>query len=252
LFRFVASILGKLIMQPDVRVFSLVVCIAIAAPCLAVGPIQGNYGTANTLPLDGTMLAGRGSDSWADSLDGETRVSNVLNLQSWTGAALGTEWVFDCSVSSSQIVIDNTVGGSGYVQHKTTYEPGRFFLSKDGPWGDSVNDLTGRTTHLLQVTTVALVSGNPVAADERAFAEGFFDGSSCYLTLVIARAVVLGDTAALSFPVGYPALLDTDCSTARADGSWSDITTISMNILCLEFPSAVAEKQWSQVKALYQ
>jgi len=240
---------GRYVMQLGMKICGFLLCIVIAAPCLAVEPAQGTYGTANTAPPDGNMLAGRGSNSWSGPANGGNGVGNVLNVQSWTGAALGTEWVFDCAVSTSQTVTDNTVNGTGQVLYTTQYGPGTFFLSKNGPWGDSVNDLTGTTTNLVRQTTVSFVNGSPVGAVENAATTGHFDGSNCSLEFVIANAIGFGDTDALPFPAGYPALVDTDCSSPRADGSWGDIISISLRIFC---PVSVDEKPWSQVKTLYR
>ena len=236
-------------MHLGIKICSFLLCLAITIPCLAAEPAPGTYGTANTLPPDGTMLGGRGSNSWSGPFNGGGGVGNVLNTQSWTGAALGTEWVFDCAVSTSQTVTDNTVNGNGQVLYTTTYGPGTFFLSKDGPWGDAVNDLTGTTTNLVRQTTVSFVNGNPVSAVENAATSGHFDGSDCSMTFVIANAIGFGDTDALPFPPGYPALLDTDCTSPRTNGSWGDIISITLNVLC---PVSVDEKPWSQVKTLYQ
>lgn len=236
-------------MQLGIRTCSFLLCLAIAAPCLAVDPAPGTFGTANTLPPDGTMLSGRASNSWSGPGNGGGGVGNVLNAQSWTGAVLGTEWVFSCGISTSQTLTDNRVGGTGQMLFTTTYGPGTFFLSKNGPWGDTVNDLTGTTTSLVRQTTVSFVNGTPVGAVENAATSGHFDGSDCSVTFVIANAIGFGDTDGAAFPAGYPALLDTDCSSPRADGSWGDIISLTLNVFCIV---AVDEQPWSHVKTLYR
>jgi hypothetical protein len=237
-------------MQLGIKIGCFLLCIVSASSSLAVEPLQGTFGTANTLPPDGVMLAGRGSNSWSGPANGGGGVGNVLNVHSWTGAALGTEWIFDCAVSTSQVVTDNRVLGTGQVLYTTVYGPGTFFLSKNGPWGDTINDLTGTTTSLVRQTTVSFVNGNPVGAVENAATSGAFDGSDCVLTFTIANAIGFGDTDAFPFPgSGYPGLLDTDCSSPRSHGSWGDIISIIMDIDCIV---PVDEKVWTQVKELYR
>jgi hypothetical protein len=202
------------------------------------------------LPPDGTMLAGRGSNSWSGPANGGNGVGNVFNAQSWDGATLGTEWIFSCGVSTSQSVTDNRINGTGNVLFTTIYGPGTFWLSKDGVWGDNVNDYTGTTTSLTRQTTVSWVNGEPTAAVENAVTLGHFDDSDCSLDFAISNAIGFGDTDALPFPAsGYPALLDTDCTSPRADGSWGDIISLSMQIHC---PVSVQETSWSQTKVLYK
>jgi hypothetical protein len=238
-------------MQVVIRTFCILLCLAVSVPCFAVDPTPGTYGTSNTSPPDGTVFEGRASNSWSGPSNGGSGVGNVFNSMSWDGGTLGTEWVFQCGVSISQTTTNNIDGnGNGTFLFTTTYGAGTFWLSKDGPWGDSVNDLTGTTGTLTRSTTISYVLGNPVSAVENAATSGHFDDSNCSLTFAISNAIGVGDTDSVAFPVsGYPGLLDTDCSTPRADGSWGDIISLAMGVLC---PVAVEETTWTQMKSTFQ
>ncbi len=226
--------------------------LAIAATAaLAAAPVPGTYLSTD---LGGLVLLGRGSQSWVAPLNANQGMGDVFNSASWNGAALGTQWTFGCGVQpSQQTTTDNRVGGTGTVVFNNTFIGGNFFLSRFGPWGDGVNDLTG-TVNLtqadvtLQYVNIGGVS-TPVGSRLNLNSSGQFNGSSCILTYTIANGIGLGDTDLAPFPPNYPALIDPNCTPTRSNGSWGDVKDIAMLIEC---PVPARGTTWGAVKQLYR
>lgn len=217
-------------------------------PAFAVDPAPGTYTSVGIGFGSEDVLKGRGSNS-RPAVD--VGVDNVFNAQSWDGAALSTQWNFICGISTSQITDNNLDGGgNGEIIFTTEYSGGTFFLSKDGPWGDTVNDLTGTINALTRVTTLVHVNFVAVAAVENVNTSGVFDGSDCILAFEINNNVGLGDTDSNPpLPIDYPLFLDLACAPTRIHGSWGDIKDIIMLIQC---PVPTHETTWGQVKALFE
>jgi hypothetical protein len=228
-------------------VFSAVL-IVLAVPALAVDPAPGVYTSAGTGWGSQDFINGRGSNSRPVP---DVGIDNAFNSASWDGATLGTEWVFTCGISVSQVTQNNINGsGNGTIEFTTVYNSGTFWLSKNGPWGDGVNDLTGTINTLTRYTTLQYINWNPVAAVENVNTSGDFDGSTCVLEFIINNNVGLGDTDSHGpLPAGYPAFLDLACAANRTDGSWGDVKDIALSIFC---PVPVEEATWGHIKALYR
>lgn len=204
-------------------------------------PVAGTYTSTD---LGGSLLTGRGSQSWAAPLNANNGVGDVFNSLSWDGAALGTQWGFSCGLQSApQGVVDNRVAGTGTVVFTNNFTGGTFYLNP-GPWGSG----TGTINATQVIATVQYVSNNPVAAVVNINNSGEFDDSNCALTFSIANAVGLGDTDGGPFPANYPALIDPACAPTRTNGSWGNVITITMRIDC---PVSTTPKTWGSLKSLY-
>ena len=225
---------------------ALLVCglvLGSALTALADLPINGYY---NSVDLGGLTLLGHGTNSRPVP---DTGVDNVFNSQSWNGSALGTQWRFACGVSYSQQVIDNrSASGTGTVIFTTLYVGGTFWLAGSGPWGTGANDFTGTLGQTTRITTLQYVNWAPVQARENIDSSGVFD-SGCLLTFAIANGTGVGDTDLMPFNANYPALLDTDCASARVSGSWGDLSQISFLIDCTVPNDA---SSWGSLKTLYR
>lgn len=227
---------------------SLVLLALFSLPVLGAEPAPGTYTSVDIGFGSQDVLTGRGSNSRPVPDQG---VDNVFNAKSWDGAALGTQWIFTCGISVSQVVDNNLdMNGNGTIVFTTEYGGGTFWFSKDGPWGDSVNDLTGTINDLTRITTLQYVAGNPVAAVENVNTNGEFDDSNCVLRFVINNNVGLGDTDSNPpLPADYPPFLDLNCGATRNDGSWGDVRDIVLDIFC---PVPVEETSWGHVKSMYE
>jgi hypothetical protein len=205
-------------------------------------PVAGTYTSTD---LGGSLLTGRGSQSWAAPLNANNGVGDVFNSLSWDGATLGTQWGFSCGIQTSpQGVVDNRVAGTGTVVFTNNFVGGTFYLNP-GPWGDG----TGTINATQVIATVQYVSFTPVASVVNINNSGEFDNSDCVLTFTIANGVGGGDTDAAPFPANYPALLDPSCAPTRTNGSWGDVRTITMRIDC---PVPATQKTWGSLKSLYR
>ena len=219
-----------------------------AAQAWAVDPLPGVY---NSTDLGGLVTLGRATQSWALPLNAQNGLQDVFSSASWNGAALGTQWKFSCGVQPAvQTVQDHRdAAGTGSVVFTNTFAGGGFWLSKNGPWGNGVNNLTGTINATHEIVTVVYVANVPMQARVNVDASGVFDGSECVLTFVIANGIGLGDTDALPKPPGYPDFLDPGCGATRLYGSWGDMSQITMRIDC---PLPTHDSTWGRVKMLYR
>lgn len=234
-------------MKRMVTGMALALALALPAVALAVDPAPGIY---HSLDLGGAMLTGRGTQSWTAPLNAAQGLGDVMHSESWDGALLGTQWRFACGVQlQPQVMQDFRVGGTGPVVFTNTFDGGTFFLSKTGPWGDAVNDLTGTLLVTRAIATVTYVQGVPQSSRLNVDAAGRFDGSDCTLTFVIANGIGGGDTDLLPVPPGYPAFLDAGCLPLGLHGSWGDISQITMRVDC---PVPAPRPTWGAIKLLYR
>jgi len=221
-------------------------CLVASSMASAASPIPGFYTT-----ITNDFLDGRGSESWRNAPDNKS-LDHVFNSESWDGSTLGTEWYTRCGVGSTTTTSSNLDStGTGAVVYTTVYTGGVFWLSKNGPWGDGVNDLTGTLNTTTNITTVQYVNGIGVSAVSNVNTSGVFDGSGCSLTFAIANGSGKGDTDLFpTKPADYPDFLDTGCAAGNRDrGSWGDLLTITMEIDC---PTPVESTTWGAVKARYR
>jgi hypothetical protein len=237
-------------MKHALRVILLAVSMVLitALPALAADPTPGVY---NSTDLGGSVLLGRGTQSWVAPLNANQGLNDIFNSRSWDGATLGTQWTLSCGIQPAvQTVVDNRDGsGNGTVVFTNVFQSGTFFLSKDGPWGDAVNDLTGTINITTSIVTVVYVSNVPVQSRLNIDSSGQFDGSDCLLRFVVANGIGGGDTDLLPKPAGYPTFLAPDCSASRVFGSWGDINQVTLQLDC---PVPTHESTWGTIKTLYR
>lgn len=220
----------------------------LAAVAHAAAPAPGVY---NSIDIGGAVQMGRGSQSWALPLNGANGNGDVFNYQSWNGSVLGAQWILSCGLSTTnQTRVDNRNGvGTGTVVYTTYFSGGSFFLSKNGPWGDGINDLTGVLLNTSATLTIQYVAFNPTARRGDLNTSGYFNGSHCDLTFYIANTFGGNDTDHVGFPANYPALLDPNCGPTRTNGNWTDIKDITIQIDCVV---PAQPTTWSGVKSLYR
>ncbi len=221
-----------------------------AAIALAAQPTPGTYYSTDHPINPGQVLTGHGSNSWSTP-NGNQNSDAVFNSDSWDGATLGTQWRYECGVSiGPETVQDNRVGGTGTVVYTVNYSGGTFFLSKNGPWGDGVNDLTGTIGGTTTITTVQFVGGTPVGSRLNIDSSGSFDGSTCTLRYVVSNGTGAGETDLGNVKGSdYPDFLDTSCLSTRIYGSWGVIQDIQMEIDC---PTPNKPATWGTIKSQYK
>jgi hypothetical protein len=108
-----------------------------ANQALSECPMGGTFSTAGPYSI---LLPGRLSEAWCGT-QGESpmpqRPGNELNIMSWNGVALGTQWRFwgmqidENGVIETDRLLDEW--GNGWIEYKIYYTGGQFWLSKDYP-----------------------------------------------------------------------------------------------------------------------
>jgi len=226
---------------------AMLLLFVIASPSLAVDPAPGTYFNGDAAS---SFPPGRGSQSHAQASNLQKGLDDVFNSASWDGAGLGTQWTHSCGVAPAiQVRTDmRDASDTGIVRFENTFQGGTFFLWKDGPWGDTVNDLTGTVGTTVSVIDVQYVNGIPAFSVGNVQSSGQFDGSLCILTFTIGNLAGVGQIP-LPFPADYPALIDPDCDDTRVFGSWGDVVTLAMRIDC---PVQTLDNTWGGVKAIYR
>ena len=230
-------------------VFALLALAMFALPAVAA-PINGIYTSTD---LGGQLFTGRASTHRTGINSG---FPHVFNVQSWDGAALGTQWEFRCGQSNSMSVVDNRVSGVGTIVYTSTYTGGTFaFYAGGWPWGDGTGTISSTTL----VTTVQYINiaGNstPVAAVVNGNSAGQF-ATGCALTFAIANGDGVGETTSLNplltKPATYPAFLDATCGLATPAsqfGTWGNVRTITIGIDCA---TPAKGSTWGKIKTLYR
>ena len=197
------------------------------AASVAVASCPENVGLFAS--LNGPMSGGRVSESFAGGAAGMP--GNTENAMSWDGVTLGGEWkVWGMTINSAgavEISSDLDVNGNGWVEYRTDYDGGEFWLSKDGLWGDGWNDLTGVVQNYTVTTKVTMMGGQAVGSTSNIYFSGQFGESSpmngCVIEYAIANAMANGFTDGTN----YPAML------GGGGGEYFDVCCISTSISCV-------------------
>jgi len=216
----------------------------LAAGAVQAGPpIQGNYRS-----LDGDMLAGRFSESWAGG--GQGQIGNTVHAMSWNGAVLGTEWYVACPVlgSTPTLVSDSRdITGTGFVSYRSTYTGGYFWLTGAAPWGGGDAFYTGTLDYYTHNTEFLFVYWVPISYVTDVNFGGPFD-DYCLCITVIANAA---SGSSGPQPSGYPPYLQSDCSiNTGLTGEYGNVMDITMSV----YPCASGTENttWGGVKALFR
>jgi hypothetical protein len=224
---------------------AIVFTLLVAASAGAVCPdVVGLFTCSN-----GTLEAGRAVEAWCAGTPGQP--GNTQSAMSWDGATLGGEWKLwgtTVNADGAQLMWDTVnAAGSGTRSYHTTYEGGQFWLSKDGAWGDGLNDLTGSVNFCVVDVMVTYVNHAAVAATSNIHLSGAFDDcwGGCVIEYLISNATLAWTAASgLPIPADYPTL---PCGAAA--GEAFDMCCSQMMISCI-----VENEQtnWGTVKSLYR
>jgi len=224
-------------------VLAAVVLLLVATLAQAGAPTDGVYKS-----LNGQMLLGRFSESWAGGAQGQ--IGNTVHSMSWNGTALGTQWTISCPMLSQVPVMvsdSRDASGTGMVEYESQYSGGVFWLSRTGGWGDGTEDYTGVLDYYRHHTTFLFVNWVPISYTANADFNGHFDGY-CKCISVTANGASVGKGAQ---PANYPPFLQSDCMVNTAlQGEWGTVKDLIMTIY--ECPSGNDASTWGTIKALYR
>ncbi len=242
------------------RAVILILALVSAALPAAAAPLPPMNGLYTSVSQGGTLLDGRFSESWVGGQEGA--IGNTLNVASWDGSGLGSEWrVWCASMAAAPVLVSDTRGisGTGEVTYRSRYAGGRFWLAKDGPWSvDNLADFTGDLQSVEVTSTHQFVSGQRIGVRSNVTLSGVFDllapnwAPAC-MDYLIANTSVLGTTASAAVPGGYPGLLDpASCpggSGDLPDGAWGSVTQITLLVTGCAVPTKTAT--WGSLKSRY-
>jgi hypothetical protein len=221
-----------------------VLLLSLAVSAWAVCPdAVGTFSTWN-----GLLLGGRVSEAWCNGNAGQT--GNTQNAMSWDGAALGGQWkVWGQTVDAdgAQLLVDNVNGsGNGTRLYRTYYDGGQFWLSKDGAWGNGVDDLTGSVTSCVVDITITFVGGQMVGATSNVSLTGSFDNCStgCLIDYAITNAALIWRPGMGTMPNGYPSFL--------CGATVGDLFAACCPLLHISCVVADEDSDWGAVKSLYR
>jgi hypothetical protein len=235
------------------KVLLSIVFILAAVPVLAGPPQTGVFYSTD---LGGQMLAGRFSESWVDP-GSHGQVGNTLNAESYDpGFGLASQWRLYCAtIALPPSLVGDTrdANGTGEVTYRTEYTGGRFWMSKNGPWGDGSEDYSGLVDLFQVTTTYMFVENDLLGIRSNVTTQGTFDNYGDCFEYTINNAAFYGDTDLVGpLPAGFPAFMDSSCQTGtRARGGWGSVTEIALRIRG-DCTVPTQDTTWGAVKALYQ
>ncbi len=231
-------------------VLSVILILGLAQAAAAGPPLPGIYKSTD---LGGTILLGRGSESWPATGSGG-QIGNTQHGASWDGSTLGTQWEVICPAISSppQAIADTRdANGNGEVTYKTYYAGGQVILNGPGEaWDGGDASYTATISTYVDITTYTFDNWQPVGSVTSVNVQATVDGYPNCIEFAIGNSVGLGTTDYFAFPANYPCLLDPNtCGCDRDRGGWGDVTAITMVLSGCEVP--VEETTWGSIKARY-
>jgi hypothetical protein len=237
------------------NVILILILAALVATGASVVQAQPPINDPDYSSTDGDMLEGRSSTSWSTST-GVLAQGNVLNIMSFDGANLGTEWRFYCMQIVNVVPLyDTTVGGTGFKAWLVTYVGGLFWLDGAGMWGGGDADYTGVLSTFTETRIEQYLSGALVGDASDYSLSGVFNNYSSSCLSLIANDAIVGNTDTTNGmgnfvkPGDYPGFLDAACAPTGQYGRWGDTTDLTMSITGCAVP--VEDASWGQVKSLY-
>jgi hypothetical protein len=225
----------------------------VATPALAQAPAGGTYTSTD---IGGTMLPGRYSVSWPfDTAYGAA--GNVLHVQSWDGASLGTQWSIHCPIVSSNSVVSDSVDADGYhhLTGKTYYGlMGGLSLDGSGPWGGGEASYDFDLMDLQE--TVSIVGTDTEILSFTAAMDGtglLMAGTYIARIDFHATRVEVSNTDKSLYdphdhPFYYPLLLDMSCLEGPWLGTWGTVTSVEFLI---QSSVGTQETTWGAIKSVY-
>jgi len=222
------------------------VLVAIPALCVcdrSTRPLDGTYTTAS-----GKLKGGRSSEAWCLNL-GPGVPGNMENAMSWDGTNLGAQWKFWGMAINEEGAIETARDvdeyGNGWIDYRTVYDGGQFWLSSTGPWGNGT-DYTGTLTYFVVTARVNLEYGVKVGVTSNVYFTGVFDDCDyCRLEYVITSAVQVGESHCDGTLPNYPAFECGACS-----GEYFNICCIVAKVFC--DPVGTEPTTWGTIKELFR
>jgi hypothetical protein len=231
-----------------VFVLSVMLVMGVSA-AYAQPPIDGTYETQL-----GHFLEGRYSVSWPGA-NGYEDNGNSINVESWDGSALGTEWRIYCPIIANvQTLYNIPVGPGSYIaSYLITYVGGNVWLDGAGPWGGGDASYSGVIGTYVEARQIQVTSNVLTALDSNHNLDANIVGyqSDC-VAFAIGNSAWIGDTPQNGAkPADYPAFLDpSDCTGSGTAGHWGTATDLTLIVQGCEVGTETTS--WGAVKAKYK
>ena len=234
-------------------VLTLLLCIVSNVPVLAGPPTHGTY---TSIDLGGSVLPGRYSESWYAT---GFSLNNTLNVQSWDGNALGTQWHWYCSwIQTPPVLLANTIDsqGNGEKIWRATYSGGYGRVDGAGPWAGGDPNYFVNVHTWIAIVTVSYQNFVEMGAVRQDQVLGILAGydSEC-VSIAQASGGKRGDTTGGAMEAGYPDFWDgescADTGTA-GPGEWGDVNSIIYSVDGCPWTTATLSTTWGAVKSLYR
>jgi len=196
---------------------------------------------------DFPMIEGRASEAWCNGNFGDP--GNTVNMLSWDGSQLATEWQFyDMAIDDAgpQLVFDGVEDGNGVEIYEIGFDGGRFVLAGDAWTGDG-EDRMGDVMDYTAVLSITYVDGELVAAVANVTCDGTFDGcpenNACSLNLTANTGLFWQSGSDQPMPADFPEFL---CDATM--GSLYNVSATTVEISCVV---ATETHSWSEIKAMH-
>jgi len=229
----------------------LIVVVGGASIAQAQAPVAGTYKSTN-----GDFLEGRSATSWVGAGMARLDMGNVLNIESWDGAGLASEWdMCGMFIVNVQLIADLVFGGNGQRIYLIIYGGGTVSLDGGGIWGGGDPVYNGIVDSFVETRTIQIANNIVVGANSNhSVSAHILNYPAGCVAFAIGNGVLIGDTDPTSLvfgvkPATYPGFVDANCAPAGTDGRWGDVTDLTLTIQGCAVP--VEEKSWGGVKALY-
>ena len=215
---------------------------------IAQGPQDGIYKTQ-----DGDFLEGRYTVSWPGANSFED-AGNLINVESWDGAALATEWRIYCPfIATVNTLFYNDLGGGTVIaKYQIEYTGGSVWLSGAGPWGGGDAFYTGSVTTYMEIRDVQIIAGTLTGLNSNHNVAASIDGyqPDC-VTFAIGNSAWLGTEATHGpKPATFPAYLDSNCDPVGTNGHWGTATDLTLTVSGCSV--GTEDTTWGSVKSMYR
>lgn len=214
---------------------------------LAQPPVDGVYKTQD---LD--FIEGHYSVSWPAGNSFEDN-GNLMHMESWDGAALGTEWRIFCPfIANVTTLYYNDLGGGTIIAgYLIEYVGGNVWLSGSGPWGGGDPAYTGSVTQYRETRNVQIIAGTLTGIDSDHSVNADIDGYQECVTFGIGNSEWFGTTTTHGpKPADFPAFLDANCGATGTAGHWGSATDLTLTVFSCTV--STQDESWGAVKALYR
>ncbi len=222
----------KLELCPSRLIAASIGIVVVAVSGVSATPIPGFYASYS---LGTDILTGRLTEAWNGG--GPGLLGDTINVQSWDGVVLGTQWEISGAVSLGAVAQPggtfNALTGNGTKLSRTTYVGGSFLMTSanGAPWGSGSGNLTSYSHD----TTITYYNNQIIATRNNVNASGAFTSDPQYtLDFVVANAASVGMGPIK--PANYPAFIGTPIVST---GAWSNVNDIVMHISVVPEPGSV-------------